>query len=60
MCDFDASLPSNKKIAIFKIVKNRRGGGKGIMYAVQNDLNINCWKYIAEVYPVSQKRSDSA
>ena len=42
-------IPENVKIACFKIIKTRRGGGKGTMYAVQNNLDYNCWEYLAEM-----------
>ena len=39
------------KIAAFKIVKNRRGGGKDTLYAVQNNLHLNFWKEVGMLIP---------
>ena len=36
-------------VAAFRIVKNRRGGGKEKMYAVQTNLDTNRWIYIGEL-----------
>ncbi len=45
-------IPADIKIACFRIVKTRRGGGKESMYAVHNNLDYNCWGYIDEMEPL--------
>lgn len=50
------SIPEDVKMACFKIVKTRRGGGKEVMYGVQNNLDYNCWEYIAEMEPIGGRK----
>lgn len=44
-------------IAAFRIVKNRRGGGKEKVYAVQNNLDLNRWEYIGTLVKAAPVRS---
>lgn len=47
--DVAVKIPKDKMIYAFRIIKNRRGGGKDGTYAVQVDLDINRWKYVGEL-----------
>ena len=42
-------IEPNASIAAFRIVKNRRGGGKEQIYAVQTNLDLNRWVYIGNL-----------
>ena len=42
-------LPDDKNIAAFRLVKNRRGGGKEKIFAVQTNLDYNRWEPIGEL-----------
>lgn len=44
-----APIDEDVSIAAFRIIKNRRGGGKEQIYAVQNNLDTNRWIYIGEL-----------
>lgn len=44
-------------ITAFRIIKNRRGGGKDQIYAVQSNLDLNRWGYIGELVNASKARS---
>ncbi len=39
-------IPSKSKNAAFKIVKNRNGAGKDILFGVQMNLDYNVWHYV--------------
>ena len=39
-----ADIQDNINMSAFRIIKNRRGGGKDDIYAVRNDLNLNKWR----------------
>ena len=51
----EETVPEDAKIAAFKILKNRRGGGKDGLYAVQNNLDLNIWQYCGEIFPRHKK-----
>ena len=42
--DVTIDIPDNINMSAFRIVKNRRGGGKDKIFAVQNNLNLNRWE----------------
>lgn len=50
-------IPNDVNIATFKIIKNRRGNGKDVLYGVQNNLDLNCWGYLSELHSVGSKAS---
>lgn len=39
-------VPANAKVAAFKIVKNRNGAGKDVLFGVQMNLDYNVWHYV--------------
>lgn len=43
------TIDDNVSVAAFRIVKNRKGGGKEQIYAVQNNLDTNRWVYIGQL-----------
>ena len=45
------SIDDDISIAAFRIIKNRRGGGKERVFAVQNNLDTNRWIYIGDLVP---------
>jgi len=43
------AIEEDDSVAAFRIIKNRRGGGKEQIYAVQTNLDLNRWVYIGEL-----------
>ena len=43
------SIAEDNRLETFLEVKNRRGGGKEQIYAVQTNLDLNRWAYIGEL-----------
>ena len=46
-----AEIDEDVSIAAFRIIKNRKGGGKETVFAVQNNLDTNRWLYIGDLEP---------
>lgn len=44
-----SAIDEDVSVIAFRIIKNRRGGGKEQIYAVQNNLDTNRWIYIGEL-----------
>ena len=42
-------IRNDAHITAFKIIKNRRGGGKDKVFAVQSNLDLNRWHYSGEI-----------
>lgn len=43
-------IPTNSKVAAFKIVKNRNGAGKDVLFGVQMNLDYNVWHYVGTLH----------
>lgn len=42
-------IPEGANVAAFRIIKNRRGDGKDKIFAVQNNLDRNCWIQLGDL-----------
>ena len=51
------SIEEDDSVAAFRIIKNRRGGGKEQIYAVQTNLDLNRWVYLGNLVPAGTGES---
>ena len=51
------AIEEDDSVAAFRIIKNRRGGGKEQIYAVQTNLDLNRWVYLGNLVPAGTGES---
>ena len=51
------SIAEDNRLETFLEVKNRRGGGKEQIYAVQTNLDLNRWVYLGNLVPAGTGES---